>query len=129
MNILTIFSGRKSNLQILTKYLQKALELKIIDEVHFWNNTRNLYDESYLKSIANLKRTSSSGGGNYNLVTPVIENNSFELMVKATNDIHIKLLDTDYLGKDFYQEYKIYVKTHQDCVQEKFQFRVDKIIK
>jgi hypothetical protein len=33
-----------------------------------------------------------------------------------------------YLHKDFYQEYKIYVKTHQDCVQEKFQFRVDKII-
>ena len=107
MNILTIFSGRKSNLQILTKYLQKALELNIIDEVHFWNNTRNLYDESYLKSIANLKRSSSSGAGNYNLVTPVIENNSFELMVKASNDIHIKLVDTDYLGKDFYQEYEI----------------------
>jgi hypothetical protein len=107
MNILTIFSGRKSNLQILTKYLQKALELKILDEVHFWNYTRNLYDETYLKSIANLKRSSSSGGGNYNLLTPVIENNSFELMVKASNDIHIKLVDSDYLGKDFYQEYEI----------------------
>ena len=45
MNIVSIFAGRKNNLEILNKYLQKALYLKIIDEVHFWNNTRNKEDE------------------------------------------------------------------------------------
>ena len=94
MNIVTIFSGRKPNIDILKKYLQKALELNIIDEVHFWNNTRNLDDENYIKTISNLKRTSSSCDGNYILINPVILNNSFELNVKASNDIHIKITNT-----------------------------------
>jgi hypothetical protein len=50
-NILTIFSGREACLNILCKYLKKALELKIIDEVHFWNNTKITSDEDYIKSI------------------------------------------------------------------------------
>jgi hypothetical protein len=95
MNIISIFSGRKSNIEILKKYLTKALELNIIDEVHFWNNTRNSYDEDYLKTISNLKRTSSTGEGNYILITPIISNNSFELNVQASNDIHIKLTNLD----------------------------------
>jgi hypothetical protein len=95
MNIVSIFSGRKPNIEILKKYLTKALELNIINEVHFWNNTRNSYDEEYLKTISNLKRTSSKGAGNYILITPIISNNSFELNVKASNDIHIKLTNLD----------------------------------
>jgi hypothetical protein len=91
MNIVSIFSGRKSNIEILKKYLTKALALNIINEVHFWNNTRNSSDEDYLKTISNLKRTSSTGRGNYILITPMISNNSFEINVKASNDIHIKL--------------------------------------
>lgn len=98
MNIISVFAGRKPNIEILKKYLGKALELNIIDEVHFWNNTRNSYDEDYLKTISNLKRTSSANNGNYILISPTISNNSFELNVKATNDIHIKLtsLETEY---------------------------------
>ena len=68
MKIISIFSGRKSNIEVLSKYLKKALEMNIIDEVHYWNNTRNIQDEEYLKTISNLKRTSSSGGGNYVLI-------------------------------------------------------------
>ena len=93
--ILTIFAGREQNLNILYKYLQKALELNIIHEVHFWNNTRNVSDEEYLKTISNLKRTSSCGDGNYVLITPLIINNSFELNVKASNDIHIKITNNN----------------------------------
>ena len=95
MNIVSIFSGRKSNIEILKKFLTKALELNIIHEVHFWNNTRNSEDEDYLKTISNLKRTSSTGSGNYILITPIILNNSFELNVQASNDIHIKLTNLD----------------------------------
>jgi len=98
MNIITIFAGRKPNIEILNKYLKKALELNIINEVHFWNYTRNSYDEDYLKTISNLKRTSSTSEGNYILITPTISNNSFELNIRASNDIHIKLthLDLEY---------------------------------
>jgi hypothetical protein len=91
MNILSIFAGRKPNIEILKKYLTKALEKNILHEVHFWNYARNSFDEEYLKSISNLKRTSSRGGGNYILITPLITNNSFDLNVKASNDIIIKL--------------------------------------
>lgn len=91
MNIISVFAGRKPNIEILKKYLKKALDLHIIDEVHFWNNTKKSSDEEYLKSISNLKRTSSTDGGNYILITPKITNNSFELKVKASNDIHIKI--------------------------------------
>jgi len=100
MNIVTIFSGRKQNIEILKKYLEKALNSNLIHEVHFWNNTRNSHDEVYLKSISNLKRTSSTSSGNYILITPIITNNSFELNVKASNDIHIKVSNT-------YTEYEI----------------------
>jgi hypothetical protein len=99
MNIISIFSGRKPNIEILKMYLQKALDLNIIDEVHFWNNTKNINDEIYLKSISNLKR-SSSINYNYNLISPTILNNSFELNIKAPNDIHINITNMD-------QEYEI----------------------
>lgn len=91
MNILSIFSGRKNNIMVLKKYLEKALELNIIQEVHFWNNTRTKFDENYIKTISNLRRTSSTGSGNYILINPVIYDNSFVLKIKAKNDIHIKL--------------------------------------
>ena len=89
--IFTVFSGRKPSLKILVKYLEKALELKMIDEVHFWNYTRCSYDEQYIKSISNLKRTSSTNNDKYTNITPIVENNSFELNVKAHNDIYIKI--------------------------------------
>jgi len=94
-NILTVFAGRRPNLEILTKYLKKALEQNIIQEVHFWNNARNREDEEYIKSISNVKRTSSTGSGNYIRITPEIIEQSFELYVQATNDIHVKLVDVD----------------------------------
>ena len=108
MNIISVFSGRKSNIELLSKYLKNALEMKIIDEVHFWNNTRNKDDEDYLKTISNLKRTSSALNSEYILITPLIKENTFDLFVKASNDIHIKISDTetDYeivdVSKDFF---------------------------
>ena len=72
--ILTIFAGRRSNIEILREYLKRALDTKIIDEVHFWNNTRNLDDESYIKSISNIKRTSSRDSGIYVLFKTSIQN-------------------------------------------------------
>jgi hypothetical protein len=92
MNILSIFAGRTANIQVLSLFLQKAIKYRIIDEVHFWNYTRNVQDEEYLKSISNLKRTSSVGSGNYILIHPIVLDDCFELNVKATNDIHIKLV-------------------------------------
>jgi hypothetical protein len=93
--ILTIFAGRKPNLEILVKYLKLALEWKIIDEVHLWNNTRNGGDEEYVKSIGNMKRSCSSYEGNYIPVFTPIVNNSFSFKVRAPGNIHIKMTDRE----------------------------------
>lgn len=90
--IFTVFAGRKKNIDIQKKYLIKALEMRIIDEVHYWNITRNKSDEDYLKQISNLKRSSSTNF-NYNRIYTPIVSNGFELNVKASNDIHIKIFD------------------------------------
>lgn len=95
--ILTVFSGREGNIQILKKYLDKAISMKLIDEIHFWNYTRDERDETFIRSISNLKRTSSIDAGKYIEIFPVIENNSFILNVQAPNDIHI-LLEEQYGG-------------------------------
>jgi hypothetical protein len=90
-NILTVFAGRKQNLEILIKYLKKALELKILDEIHFWNYTRNSNDEQYLKTISNLKRTSSKSNNEYiQIFTPVIDN-SFTFEITDSNKVFIKI--------------------------------------
>lgn len=100
-NILTVFAGREKNLRVLHKYLKKALELNIIQEVHFWNYTRKESDEKYLKNISNLKRSSSFHEGNYISITPLIDNNSFELFIKASNDIHIKIMSKNHKNLEY----------------------------
>lgn len=89
--IVTIFSGRSNCLQVLNKYLDQLLQRNLIQEVHYWNYTREEDDEVYIKSISNLKRTSSSISSDYIEVFPVIENDSFETSIIASNDFHIKL--------------------------------------
>ena len=100
VNILTVFAGRKPNLEILIKYLTKALSLKILDEVHLWNNTKTIYDEEYLKTVSNLKRTNSVAAGKYiKIFTPIV-NGSFSFKAIANNDIHIRI-DDNISEKDY----------------------------
>jgi hypothetical protein len=55
-NIITVFAGRKPNLQILMKYLTQAIELNMIHEVHLWNYTRNPHDDAYVQQLNNPER-------------------------------------------------------------------------
>ena len=113
--ILTIFAGREANINILRRYLSKALELNILDEVHYWNYTRKDSDEQFMKSISNIKRTSSgvkisnlsraflmrhnpSGlkfleptATQYTEIFTNITNNSFNFDVKAPFGVNIKV--------------------------------------
>ena len=57
MNIISIFSGRKPNLEILTRYLNVALDLYMINEVHFWNYARNPEDEIFIKELCNTNKS------------------------------------------------------------------------
>lgn len=88
--IVTVFSGREDRMKVLMKYLQKALELKLIDEVHLWNYIRNHDDFEYITGTSNIKRTSST---NYQY-SPVFTNtasNKLSFRIKAKNDIHVMI--------------------------------------
>ena len=58
--IFTCFAGKKPNISVLKRYLDRLIEMKLIDEVHFWNYTKNGFDEAYLEDISNLKRLSGT---------------------------------------------------------------------
>ena len=89
--ILTIFAGRKANLEILRNYLEKSLAEKIIDEVHYWNYSRNIEDDLYLKNTSNIKRTI----GQYVECSLKIINNSFEIIFDTASGICVKLMYSD----------------------------------
>jgi hypothetical protein len=56
MNIISMFSGRKLNLEILIRYLHVALDPHIIHEVHFWNYARNPDDEICIKDLCYMNK-------------------------------------------------------------------------
>ena len=89
--IFTVFAGRKNNLEVLNRYLKQAMEKKIIDEVHYWNYTRDPKDEEYLRSISHLRRISTDGI--YREIHPVISSNYIELAVMTNYEFSIKLVD------------------------------------
>ena len=49
--IITCFAGRKYNLDILLKYIDKLVELNKVDEVHLWNYTKNDEDNDYVNNL------------------------------------------------------------------------------
>jgi len=53
--IYTIFAGRDFNLEILTKYLDKLIDLGKIQEVHLWDFTRKESDSNYIRNLESAK--------------------------------------------------------------------------
>jgi hypothetical protein len=95
-NIITVFSGRKASLEILCKYLRKAISRGHIDEVHFWNYTRNPADDAFLKSIASPKLLCGKRD-NFEQVNIEIVENGFEFEV--VNEARAKIRVCDQSNK------------------------------
>lgn len=91
--IFTIFVENLINLELLLKYLKKAIDTSKIDEVHLWNYTRSNADDKYIKKISNISRTSSNECIEYTQIFTSLVDNEFSLIVNATNDVHIKIKD------------------------------------
>ena len=47
----TVFAGRRANLEIQFRYIDRLLDMGLIHEVHLWDFTRNAEDAAYLKKI------------------------------------------------------------------------------
>jgi hypothetical protein len=91
--ILTCFAGRKFNLEILLKYVDKLIKSGEVSEFHIWNFTRKNDDEIYVKSLKN----------KYKVITPVNKDkwNEYYDYYRSygDNDVIIKM-DDDILFID-----------------------------
>jgi len=88
--IVIIFAGRKKFLEYNLEYMTKLLKEKLINKVHLWLYTNNKEDTKYIKDNSNLYKTCGNHQ-NYNEIFTEIEENSFNISVKANNIIYIRL--------------------------------------
>jgi hypothetical protein len=108
--IITCFAGRKKNMEVLLRYIDKLHSQGDVDEFHIWNFTRNLQDEEWL--LNNFKDTfhDSFTEPLNNLTEKYIKTNSYNyvdtnmnihkgnkkvIKFKAEHDAHILLTDTE----------------------------------
>ena len=79
--IVSVFAGRKKNLEILMIYLKYLLFHKKISEIHLWQFTNNEQDVQYLNSISNIHKTNGYFM-DFIQIYPAIKNNSFYINIK-----------------------------------------------
>jgi phosphoribosyl-AMP cyclohydrolase len=100
--IVTVFAGRRENLEIQRQYFDRAMELKLIDEVHYWNYTRCESDDQYLRSRSNLKYTSADLHTKYTEIYPWIssKNNDDEAAGGKYDDRELEGFDISVRGAE-----------------------------
>ena len=92
--IITVLVENIISFKLLLKYLKKIIELKQVNEIHFWNYVKSNTDEKFIKKISNISRTSSNSNAEYTQIfTPVINNDFCLTVTNASNDIRIKIKD------------------------------------
>jgi hypothetical protein len=101
--VVTVFAGRKHNLDVLLRYTSRLRELGHIDEVHLWNFTRNATDDYHLR--LNFRQAEpggdehgvvSSDGYHYAAIPPVLSaGHHVDLSYLAASDAHLLVRDGD----------------------------------
>lgn len=84
--ILSVFSGRYDRMKVLVKYLRKAISMDIVQEVHLWNFTKKNTDEHYIRSIANIRRLSSTTQSFQEFFTN-LEQNEINFQIKGEGNV------------------------------------------
>jgi hypothetical protein len=99
--IYSVFAGRKDNLSIQLRYLDKLVEQGDIDEVHMWNFTREISDSIWLKTLFEAQNPfifSISKQPNQQLVKqvpcPPSSNVKYTIGCRGASDAHLILTDT-----------------------------------
>ena len=96
----TCFTGRKHNMEILTRYIDKLISTNSIDEFHMWDFTKTESDAEYIRTLMNKK--------GYSLIVPYTKTiwsdyyTHYANMKLNPDDVIIKL-DDDILFIDTQQ--------------------------
>ena len=93
--IISIFAGRKKNLEILMTYLKYLLFNNKISEVHLWLFTNNNNEIDYIRSISNNHKTNGNFR-NYVDIFPEINSKSFYIKLKMQKNGACILINDKY---------------------------------
>lgn len=89
--ILITFAGRKARMEILTQYINKAIEKGIIDEWHIWDFARSVEDRAWVtETFGPVKYMNEDA--DYRRIGSMSPMSPLRLDVKIGGDLHICLL-------------------------------------
>jgi hypothetical protein len=121
--IMSCFAGRKKNLDILIPYVNKLIEKGLVSEFHLWNFTRNMQDDTFLKSLFNPTEepfcVSDYRYCSFPTKLYVDFDTSLTLYFRAQRDVHIGLIDPD--SGNVVNEIVLGGWTNSKCIVRKYQ--------
>lgn len=98
--ILVTFAGRQKRMEILTRYIQSAMDAGIIDEWHVWDFTRSQQDHEWVTRQFGPIRYMGSAAL-YQSAGSAAPNQPLRLSATITNDFHIAIVPNDDGGEYF----------------------------
>lgn len=92
--ILVTFAGREKRMEILTRYVERAMDEGIIDQWHIWDFTRSTEDHQWVTRTFGPVRYMGSNA-QYQEKGRVTQKSSFRMSARIEHDLHLALLPND----------------------------------
>jgi hypothetical protein len=103
--ILLTFAGRRDRMTLLTYYVERAIELGLIDEWHVWDFTRNAADREWLRQRFRMTQATPSNSFDYFPHTRRLalggKRTALRFSAAARSDVHLGLRRVDGEGSSY----------------------------
>lgn len=101
--ILVTFAGRRDRMELLTRYVDVAIQRGLIDEWHVWDFTRNGADADWLRERFPVAQATPNNSLEYFQLPRRVSAGAEKLTfgVRATNDVHIGLRRVSGAGPSY----------------------------
>ena len=103
--ILVTFAGRRDRMQLLTRYVDEAIERGLIDEWHVWDFARNADDSAWLRERFPVTQATPNSSLAYYRSPRRLDlqdaQANLRFSVRATNDAHLGLRRVSGEGPDY----------------------------
>jgi hypothetical protein len=103
--ILLTFAGRRDRMTLLTYYVERAIELGLIDEWHVWDFTRNAADREWLRQRFPVTQTTPSNSFDYfphaRRLALGEKRAALRFSVASRSDVHLGLRRLDGAGQSY----------------------------
>jgi len=110
--IFTCFVGRERYLKLLVPYITTLVSRGLIDEVHFWDYTRDPSDADYIRTLPFsifVPKSKENWGDYYRCYTPVKYPNPDTVIIKCDDDIV-------YIDVDHFEDFIAARRAHPEAL-------------